>query len=333
MNVINNFHAPGYEFLSNFFEAPVTWEGLTYPNNEAAFQAAKVLTNEERLPFTTMKPTTAKRQGRRVPLRSDWEEVKTQVMTEVVRAKFTQNPELAALLLATGDAELIEGNTWGDTCWGVSLKTGKGQNRLGKILMQVRAELQAAAPENAHEGGMAMEKKILIVVDMQNDFIDGALGTAEAQAIVPAVIERINACREAGWTLIATLDTHGEDYMNTPEGKKLPVPHCTKGTPGWQIRNEIAAALGDGCTLAEKPTFGSVRLPEIISDMTAGADNVTIELLGLCTDICVVSNALLLKAHFTDAAIAVRRACCAGVTPATHEAALATMGCCQIDVV
>lgn len=177
-----------------------------------------------------------------------------------------------------------------------------------------------------------MEKKILIVVDMQNDFIDGALGTAEAQAIVPAAIARINDCREAGWTLIATLDTHSDDYMNTPEGKKLPVPHCIKGTPGWQLNADVAAALGEGCIRLEKPTFGSTALPGVVAGIAGDADKVTIELLGLCTDICVVSNALLLKAHFLDADIAVRRACCAGVTPATHEAALATMGCCQIDV-
>lgn len=178
-----------------------------------------------------------------------------------------------------------------------------------------------------------MDKKILIVVDMQNDFINGALGTKEAQAIVPAVIDRINACRKAGWTLIATLDTHGEDYPNTPEGRKLPVPHCIKGTPGWQLNAEVAAALGDGCMRVEKPTFGSTQLPWLIADIAQEANGLMIELLGLCTDICVVSNALLLKAHFPDAQIAVRRDCCAGVTPATHEAALATMGCCQIDVV
>lgn len=178
-----------------------------------------------------------------------------------------------------------------------------------------------------------MEKKLLIVVDMQNDFIDGALGTAEAQAIVPAVIDRIRECREAGWTLIATLDTHSENYMDTPEGKKLPVPHCIRGTEGWQLRDEIAEALGEDCIRVEKPTFGSIQLPWIVADLTQGDEPVTIELLGLCTDICVVSNALLLKAHFLDANIAVRRACCAGVSPATHEAALATMGCCQIDVV
>ncbi|MBP3655469.1 MAG: cysteine hydrolase [Clostridia bacterium] len=176
------------------------------------------------------------------------------------------------------------------------------------------------------------EKKILIVVDMQNDFIDGALGTKEAQAIVPAVIARIREFRAEGGTVIATLDTHGEDYMSTPEGKKLPVPHCIKGTQGWQLRPEIMAEL-EGCQLVEKPTFGSVRLPGIIEELAQGTNALSIELLGLCTDICVVSNTLLLKAHYPDAAISVRRACCAGVTPQTHEAALATMGCCQIDIV
>ena len=178
-----------------------------------------------------------------------------------------------------------------------------------------------------------MEMKLLIVVDMQNDFIDAALGTAEAQAIVPAVAARIRQCREDGWTLIATLDTHGPDYMNTAEGKKLPVPHCIKGTPGWQLNADVAAALGEGCMRVEKPTFGSVQLPWLIADLTQAADKLTIEVIGLCTDICVISNALILKAYFPDADIAVRRSCCAGVTPATHEAALTAMGCCQIDIV
>lgn len=143
MNVINDFHGD-HPYLSNFHPARIEWEGLTYPNAEAAFQAAKVLTAEERLPFTTAPAGKAKRMGRRVKLRPDWEQVKTSVMEEVVRAKFTQNPDLAALLLSTGDAELIEGNTWGDTCWGVDLRTGRGENRLGRILMKVRAELAAA---------------------------------------------------------------------------------------------------------------------------------------------------------------------------------------------
>lgn len=141
MFTINRFRGE-YDFLSNFYEAPVTWEGLTYRNSEAAFQAGKVLTNEERLPFTEAPSNKSKRMGRQVQLRPDWEQVKTQVMEEVVRAKFTQNPDLAARLLATGDALLVEGNTWGDVCWGVDTRTGRGENRLGVILMKVRDELR-----------------------------------------------------------------------------------------------------------------------------------------------------------------------------------------------
>lgn len=140
MFTINKFREQ-YGFLSNFHEAPVTWEGLTYPNAEAAFQATKVLTSEERLPFTTLPANRAKRVGRQVQLRPDWEEVKTGLMEEIVRAKFTQNPALAAQLLSTGNAQLMEGNNWGDTCWGVDMRTGKGENRLGCILMKVRAKL------------------------------------------------------------------------------------------------------------------------------------------------------------------------------------------------
>lgn len=139
---INEFTG-GYRFLSNFYPAVLTWEGQTYLNSEAAFQAAKVLTAEERAPFAALDPSAAKRMGRRVPLRPDWEQVKDGVMEQVVRAKFTQNEYLGRMLLATGDAELIEGNRWGDTCWGVDLRTGKGENRLGKILMKIRAELAA----------------------------------------------------------------------------------------------------------------------------------------------------------------------------------------------
>ena len=175
------------------------------------------------------------------------------------------------------------------------------------------------------------EKMILIAVDLQNDFIDGTLGTKEAEAIVPAAAARIRECREAGADIFATLDTHGEDYMETREGKRLPVPHCIRGTDGWQLNPVIREALGD-CTLVEKPTFGSVRLPELIRDRIGGAEHVTIELLGLCTDICVVSNALLLKAVFPEADVQVSAACCAGVTPEKHKAALETMASCQIDI-
>ncbi len=176
------------------------------------------------------------------------------------------------------------------------------------------------------------EKKYLVVVDMQKDFIDGSLGTKEAVAIVPAAARRIRECRAAGVTVIATLDTHEENYLDTAEGRKLPVRHCIRGTEGWRLNGEIAEAAGD-CILLEKPTFGSLRLPDVIRAGLAPDEQPSIELLGLCTDICVVSNALLLKAHFPEAAIAVNAACCAGVTPEKHEAALATMQSCQIDLV
>lgn len=175
-------------------------------------------------------------------------------------------------------------------------------------------------------------KKLLIVVDMQNDFITGALGTAEAQAIVPAAAAHIRTRRAEGYTMIATLDTHGKDYLRTCEGMKLPVPHCIKGSDGWALHPEIKAALGD-CLLVEKPTFGSVELPGVVAEVTVDDPDVTIELLGVCTDICVASNALLLKAHFPEATLQVKADCCAGVTPEKHNAALETMASCQIDII
>ena len=175
------------------------------------------------------------------------------------------------------------------------------------------------------------ERKYLIVVDMQKDFIDGALGTKEAQAIVKAAAGRIRACREEGYRVIATLDTHGENYLNTAEGRKLPVKHCIRNTEGWQLNGEIREALGDALRV-EKPTFGSLRLAEMLKEETGPEDSVQIELIGLCTDICVVSNALLLKANFPEAEIVVRADCCAGVTPEKHRAALETMRSCQIDI-
>ena len=139
---ITDFHQEPYRFLSNFYEAAVTYGGLTYKNNEAAFQAQKCMTEEEKRPFTGYGPGKSKGAGRRVKLRPDWETVKTGIMEEIVRAKFTQHPELAARLLATGERMLAEGNTWGDTCWGVDARTGEGENRLGKILMKIREELK-----------------------------------------------------------------------------------------------------------------------------------------------------------------------------------------------
>ena len=174
--------------------------------------------------------------------------------------------------------------------------------------------------------------RYLIVVDMQKDFIDGALGTGEAQAIVPAACARIRECKDAGYTLIATLDTHEKNYPETREGKYLPVPHCVRNTEGWRIRPEVMDALGEDAVFVEKPTFGSVRLPQIIRDRSGEDGPEAIELLGLCTDICVVSNAMLLKAAFPETDFTVHADCCAGVTPEKHEAALETMRSCQIDI-
>ena len=131
-----------YAFLSNFFAAEVTFEGLTFPTNEAAFQAAKCLTSEERIPFTTLKnPVLVKSRGRKVKLRPDWEDVKIGIMEEIVRAKFSAHPELAERLAATGNQLIAEGNKWHDTFWGVDAATGKGENHLGRILMKVREEI------------------------------------------------------------------------------------------------------------------------------------------------------------------------------------------------
>ena len=171
-------------------------------------------------------------------------------------------------------------------------------------------------------------RKILIVIDMQNDFIDAALGTKEAVAIVDAVKKKI-------WTypardIIATMDTHGENYMETQEGKYLPVPHCIKGSEGWKIRPDIAELL-KGAKIYEKPTFGSTALAADMKALSEKED-IELELIGLCTDICVVSNALLLKAAMPEVKISVDPSCCAGVTPEKHMAALETMRSCQIQV-
>lgn len=173
-------------------------------------------------------------------------------------------------------------------------------------------------------------KKFLIVVDMQKDFVDGALGTKEAKAIVDKAAEKIeNFCGD----IFVTYDTHFSDYLDTSEGKKLPVPHCIKGTDGWEVNGRIAAALQNkSYTSIEKLTFGSVDLPRLIKER-AGDEDFTIELIGLCTDICVVSNALILKANFPEKQITVDSSVCAGVTPHSHEAALTTMKMCQINIV
>ena len=173
-------------------------------------------------------------------------------------------------------------------------------------------------------------KRLLIVVDMQKDFVDGALGSAEAVAIVDNVVQKIE---NFDGDIIVTYDTHGEDYMQTQEGKNLPVPHCIKGTPGWELDAKVQAALDRKTyTAVEKPTFGSTALPELIKTVYDPAQ-LEIELCGLCTDICVVSNALLMKANFLETQVSVDAACCAGVSEESHNTALAAMRAVQIDVV
>ena len=169
-------------------------------------------------------------------------------------------------------------------------------------------------------------RKILIVVDMQNDFIDGALGTPEALAIVDNVKYKIREYRPDD--IFVTMDTHGPGYLSTQEGRNLPVEHCIKGTEGWKIREDIAELI-EGAHVYEKPSFGSMKLAEDIAEIAA-AEEIGIEIIGLCTDICVVSNALLLKAAVPEVTISVDPGCCAGVTQESHEAALKTMEMCQI---
>ncbi len=164
--------------------------------------------------------------------------------------------------------------------------------------------------------------KTLLVIDMQNDFITGALGTAEAQAITAAAKAKIAAYRAVGDRIIYTRDTHTADYLNTSEGKKLPVIHCVKGTYGWEIADGLYA---EGCEIIDKPTFGYLGWSSLCFD--------EIEMIGLCTDICIISNALILKAMFPESRITVDAGCCAGVTPDAHRAALLTMRMCQIDVI
>ena len=172
-------------------------------------------------------------------------------------------------------------------------------------------------------------RKLLIVIDMQNDFIDAALGTKEAEGIVEKVKEKIRSYPAAD--VIATMDTHTENYMQTQEGKYLPVPHCIRGSEGWQLRPEIAELLKDA-RIYEKPTFGSTALAQDLKAL-AEKEELELELVGLCTDICVVSNALLFKAVMPEVKISVDAECCAGVTPEKHLAALETMRSCQIQVV
>ena len=169
--------------------------------------------------------------------------------------------------------------------------------------------------------------KVLIVTDMQNDFINGALGTKEAVDIVDSVKAKIESYLSAGYTVIYTQDTHTKDYLKTQEGQKLPVEHCIKGTYGWEIFEKVYVS---GCHVIEKPSFASLELTELIAEMK---DIQSIELVGICTDICVISNAITLKAKMTEIPIVVDASCCAGTSLESHKNALKAMKMCQIEII
>ena len=172
-----------------------------------------------------------------------------------------------------------------------------------------------------------MAKNVLAVIDMQNDFIDGALGTKEAEAIVEKVAAQI---RDFEGEVVYTRDTHFEDYLNTQEGAKLPVKHCIKETDGWQIKEELRTLLEDNTKIFDKPAFGSVELAQYLKEIE---DLESVMLIGLCTDICVISNALVIKAFLPEVTVKVNADCCAGVTPQSHHNALEAMKMCQVEIV
>lgn len=169
--------------------------------------------------------------------------------------------------------------------------------------------------------------KLLAVIDMQNDFIDGALGTKGAESIVQNVAARIEAYRSAGQPIVFTRDTHGADYLKTQEGQNLPTVHCVEGTHGWMISDKLNT---DGAKIFNKPAFGSKDLADYAASLMGLEE---IELIGLCTDICVITNAFMLKAALPEIKITVDSSCCAGVTPESHANALNAMRMCQICVI
>ena len=170
--------------------------------------------------------------------------------------------------------------------------------------------------------------KVLVVIDMQNDFIDGALGTPEACAIVPAVVDKI---RNFDGLVLATRDTHGADYLSTQEGRNLPLEHCIKGTKGWELNPEISELIKE--TPIDKPTFGSCELGMRLKELAQHENIENITLIGVCTDICVISNAMIIKAFLPEVPVTVVKECCAGVTPESHLRALEAMRSCQIEIV
>ena len=185
---------------------------------------------------------------------------------------------------------------------------------------------------------ITVKKNILIVVDMQNDFIDGALGTSEAKMIVPNVVNKIHSYIKDDDIILVTRDTHHEDYLFTEEGKNLPVEHCIKGTYGWELNKDVLDALNDGDVLRkqgtlDKPTFGSFALGLKLKELNEIFDIENIEVIGLCTDICVISNAIIAKSVLPNVHIKVDASCCAGVTPESHNTALDEMRTLQVEIV
>lgn len=172
----------------------------------------------------------------------------------------------------------------------------------------------------------------LIVVDMQRDFVDGALGSPDAAAIVNSVVQRTAWAAEHGERILFTRDTHGEDYLSTQEGQKLPVPHCLRGSAGWEIIDALQP-YAQGREIIDKPTFGSRALGERLAELDREEKLEKITFIGLCTDICVISNALLVKGFLPETPLCVEAKCCAGVTPESHETALRAMASCQIEIV
>ena len=172
--------------------------------------------------------------------------------------------------------------------------------------------------------------RFLVVVDMQNDFIDGSLGTAEARGILPSVIETVKSfCGK----VVFTRDTHRANYLESREGKALPVEHCIEGTDGWQIQSELEALrVNIGAPVINKPTFGSVELAEYLASENEKEPIEEIILVGLCTDICVISNAMVIRALLPEVKISVIESACAGVTPESHNRALDSMRTCQIEI-
>ena len=171
----------------------------------------------------------------------------------------------------------------------------------------------------------------LAIIDVQNDFVDGALGTKEAQAMLPSLVKRASSFQGK---VVCTMDTHGKDYLETPEGRSLPVPHCIRGTTGWELAPAIAEiAKRTGAAIYEKPVFGSLRLAQDLASSFKRGEIGSVELCGLCTDICVISNAVLIRTLCPELPVIVNSRCCAGVTPKKHEAALEVMASLQISII